>query len=112
MDIKLPKYLANNARIIIKNNEQNRKLGKQITEWLDRYDYGLDNDIEDAMSIVKGEVIEKDNKKYLYVEGFEPAGTNGDGVYCRQICHGEDWYSGELYFYIDSDTYLQVHFSC
>jgi hypothetical protein len=113
MNIKLPKELTKSAKTIIKNNESNRKHANKIKVWLDKYDYGCDNYIEDSIHIVKGEIITDENKKeYLKVDGFELAGSNGDGVFCHQRCYGEDCYSGALYFLIEDNEYLQLFYNC
>lgn len=61
--------------------------------------------------IVDGELIEKNGKEYLQVDGHPLASANNDGVYCHQVVSycGDD-YSGEFYIPVVGKQYVQVHF--
>jgi uncharacterized protein YfaP (DUF2135 family) len=114
METRLSKDILNKVKKLHKNNEQNNKLCREIQAYLNkRYDDIAPEYPDDIHSsnIVQGEVIEKNGTTFLKVEGYALAQRNGDdGCFCRQVCYGEDSFSGELYYKIDDTTFLQVFY--
>lgn len=110
--MRVPIHIVKKVNKINKNNKQNEEYAKIIEKWLKKYGYYFDNPLEYVLKIVTGEIkIDKQGKKYLEVN-CNNAYENSDGVFCHQITRGEDWYTGELYFHIKDNEYLQVYYDC
>lgn len=112
MDAKLPKYVVNKVKKLQNNKKHNNKLVSELMRYFERFDLGfLEADLEN-LNIVEGEIIIKDNKRFLKIEGCPLASDNHDGTFCHQVSRGEDWYTGELYFRISDEQWLQIFYEC
>lgn len=112
MASKLSKHIVSRIKKIYKNNIENKRYAKEISEYLEQYDVDFKYDEICNSDIVTGEITNRNGSKYLKVEGFELASANHDGTYCHQISHGEDWYSGQFYIQIDEKSFLQIFYEC
>lgn len=111
---ELSKSMIRRAQRIIQNKADDNKRAKEIANFIDKkFDVQLEkDDILYAADIVKGKVVENGGELYLKIEGHSLAKANGEGCFCHQVCQFEDCYSGELYFRIDDETFLQVGYNC
>lgn len=96
------------------------KAPKNIVECVERYEKlktELEK-IEKEMYECKETFKEWEGDTDVYIGDLfiadEPCGDGqGEGEYCDQWCHGEDWYTGTYYYPIEgSDKYVAYTYEC
>jgi len=113
LEIKLTKHILGRLQKLHKNIEENERYANEINEWLKKFDMEFNSNMELIYSkIVKGEVIEKNGKEYLKVEGKTLAESNRDGTFVHQVNDYEDSFHGEFYFRVDNERFLQIFYDC
>lgn len=112
--ITAPKWMQEAVEVYNRHLGLADKIAEKIGKYLERIDYETQPDWGGRipMKIVSGKVSEKDDKKYLKVDGYNTAKANNDGVYVHQVAGycGDD-FSGEFYIPCGDDKFIQVHFS-
>lgn len=113
-NIIAPKWLVKSVNTYNRHIEQEKKIAKKISAYLDRIDYATETGWDDkyVIKIVDGEIVERDSKKFLKAGGYALASQNGDGIYCHQVQGYEsDSFSGEFYIPCEEEgKYIQVYF--
>lgn len=94
------------------------KAPKEIVECVEKYQkLKVEAErIEKEMDECRKKFIEWEGDQGVYIGDLfiadEPCGDiQGDGEYCDQYCHGEDWYTGIYYYPIEgSNKYVAYNY--